>query len=367
MPHPKVYNLTDHWFPDKMGGSCIYAYKLHRLLSERVDIETVTLLGEKTPCEEGMVVHKVLHKSRFVKNRRIIRGLCADSDAIWVVHSPWFFFHLFIALGFRVRKSVVAVYHGPWFREYFHCASAHRNIVVRVLLSLLRYLVELFYCVCVRRFIFLSENMFRLTSEYLPISQSQVHIIPMWSARSTWDDPRQSNDELVISTFRRLEPRMGLQDMILALNRFDIEKYTLNICGDGPYKDELIRLIQQHKLQAAVKLLGWVTEEDKDKLIRESDAVIIPSRCLEGFSLLALEALENGTPVLLTEAVGFYEYVRGLDQDVVKKICFDDQNVEVREFLLKGSHRHGMDDIKRRFEADRIGQELLAVLLRIGD
>jgi hypothetical protein len=58
---------------------------------------------------------------------------------------------------------------------------------------------------------------------------------------------------------------------------------------------------------------------------------------------------------------------RGVDQDVVKKICFDDQNVEVREFLLKGSHRHGMDDIKRRFEADRIGQELLAVLLRIGD
>lgn len=142
MPHSKVYNLTDHWFPDKMGGSCIYAYKLHRLLSERVDIETVTLSGEKTPCEEGMVVHKVLHKSRFLKNRRIIRGLCADSDALWVVHSPWFFFHLFIALGFRVRKHVVAVYHGPWFREYLHCASAHRNIVVRVLLSSLRYLVE---------------------------------------------------------------------------------------------------------------------------------------------------------------------------------------------------------------------------------
>ncbi|MCG8457059.1 MAG: hypothetical protein MI919_12330, partial [Holophagales bacterium] len=42
------------------------------------------------------------------------------ADAIWVVHSPWFFLHLFFALGFQVRKRLVAVYHGPWYREYYH-------------------------------------------------------------------------------------------------------------------------------------------------------------------------------------------------------------------------------------------------------
>ena len=52
----KVYNLTDHWFPDKIGGSCVYAHKLHRLLSRQVETETITLVGDTSTHERDMVV-----------------------------------------------------------------------------------------------------------------------------------------------------------------------------------------------------------------------------------------------------------------------------------------------------------------------
>lgn len=366
MPAQKIYNLTDHWFPDKMGGSCIYGYKLHRLLSQQMTTETITLIGEKTPQERDMVVHKVLHKARFLQNRRAIRELAGKTDAIWVVHSPWFFLHLFFALGFKVRNRVVGIYHGPWFREYYVSASAKKNIFAKLVFCFLRYVIELFYSMYVKRFIFLSENMYRATSAYLPISRSKVHIIPMWSEKDGWDRPCPKRDQLTLSTFRRLEPRMGLQDLILALKRCDLEDYTLIICGDGPYKRELMQLVEESNLRNRVQLRGWVTEEEKFRLIKQSDAVVIPSRSLEGFSLLALESLENGTPVLLTEAVGFYEYVRDVEQDFVKKLDLADPRVEMQEFLSKGSSRSGLDRIETLFDAEKIGQTLIEVLIPDG-
>jgi glycosyltransferase involved in cell wall biosynthesis len=358
-PMAKIYNLTDHWYPDKIGGSCLYAYKLHRLLSRHVPTETITLTGEPAACEEGMVVHKVLSKSRFGENRRALRKFAQDADTIWVVHSPWIYLHLFLALGFRGTRHVVGVYHGPWFHEYYLSASAsNRNILVRLALTGLRYLSEVFYALRVPRFIFLSDTMYRATSAWLPIARSKVHIIPMWSEKKHWEKPRPRQDQLLLSTFRRLEPRMGLQDLLQGLHRGDVNNYHLIICGDGPFRGELQDLIVRQNLQNTVTLAGWVSEAEKERLIRESDAVVIPSRSLEGFSLLALEALEQGTPVLVTEAVGFYEYVRHLEQDFVRTMDLGAGKLELRQFLEKGTTRRGLDGIRTIFDAETVGQLL---------
>ena len=358
----KIYNLTDHWFPDKIGGSCLYAFKLHKLLAPRVNTETITLIGQPSSDEENMVVHKVLHKARILKNRQTIRDLASDTKAIWVVHSPWIFLHLFFALGFKVRKQVVGVYHGPWFREYYISASARQNLFARLLFSLMRYVIEVFYAMYVKRFIFLSEKMYRSTSQYLPISRSKVHIIPMWSEKIGWGRPGPTHKQVVLSTFRRLEPRMGLQDLLLALKRCDLERYRLDICGDGPFRRELLKLVEQLDLQHRVRLLGWVSEKEKLERIQQSDAVIIPSRCLEGFSLLALESLESGTPLLLTDAVGFYEYVRDMDQDFVQNIDLKAPSVKIQGFLSRAG-RNGLDRIESIFAADKIGRALMSVML----
>lgn len=363
----KIYNITDHWFPDKIGGSCLYAYRLHRLLSQHVDTETITLVGPPSIEEQDLIVHKVLRKAHFLHNRKVIRELARQDDAVWVVHSPWMFLHLFFALQFSVRNRVVGVYHGPWYLEYYNSAAAARNIVARIVFTLARYLIEVFYALYVKRFIFLSSSMYRMTTKYLPVSASRVRIVPMWSEKTEWDPPRPKHEPFVLTTFRRLEPRMGLQDFLLALHRCDLDDYRLIICGDGPYRKELQRLIGRYNLQDRVELRGWVTEEEKDALIRQSAAVVIPSSRLEGFSLLALESLEQGTPLLVTEAVGFCEYIREIPQDYVKIVDLTKDELRVRDFLSMGNRREGLDLLQSRFDAERIRNVLISIILPQGE
>lgn len=356
----KIYNLTDHWYPDKIGGSCIYAYKLHRLLMRQSQIETVTIAGQADPRESEMVVHKVLHKSKVWRNVPHLRQLDCQ-DAIWIVHSPWFYLHLAVALGPGIGRRTVGVYHGPWFREYLASAAAKTNRLMRYALAAFRYLIEVFYCLSVRRFVFLSETMYRATSKYLPLARSRVSIIPMWREAHPLSCERKVNRTPLMSTFRRLEPRMGLQDLINALGRLDIQDYRLVICGDGPYREELIRLVAESELTDRVEFRGWVEDEEKQRIISESDAVLIPSRSLEGFSLLALEALEVGTPVVVTKEVGFYEYVRDLEQDYVKCIDWDRPKLELQDFLLK-RRRRGLGRILDTFDEARVRQAFLKEL-----
>ena len=358
----KIYNLTDHWYPDKIGGSCLYAYKMHRLLGERVPVETVTLQGDPAPEEHGMTVHKVLSKANILKNRTPLRELDSE-DATWVIHSPWFFLHLLFALGPRARKRMIGVYHGPWYREYWFTAAARRRKLIRPFVMATFYLIDALYSLVVPRFIFLSETMYRAVSEYLPLARSKAHIVPMWTAQDRWDSPSERNDPLLLSTFRRLEPRMGLQDLIAALDRCDIEDYRLVICGGGSYRDELLELVKKKNLSEKVELRGWVSEEEKIELIQKSDAVVLPSKTLEGFSLVALESLELGTPVMLTEVVGFYEYVRELEQDFVHKIDLDADAISVREFLSKGRDRSGLSSLKSIFEAATVRDSLLEAIV----
>ena len=206
-----------------------------------------------------------------------------------------------------------------------------------------------------------------MTSKYLPISASRVRIVPMWSEKTEWDPPRPKHEPLILTTFRRLEPRMGLQDFLLALQRCDLDDYRLIICGDGPYRKELQRMIGRCNLRDRVELRGWVTEEEKDALIRQSAAVVIPSSCLEGFSLLALESLEKGTPLLVTEAVGFWEYIRDAHQDYVKVVDLTRDELKVRDFLSMGCGRQGLEHLQSRFDAERIRNVLVSILLPRGE
>lgn len=93
----------------------------------------------------------------------------------------------------------------------------------------------------------------------------------------------------------------GLDLLISAYKTISkLADYPLVIAGSGENKqiNLLQELVKKSGQQNNIKLIGKVSGEQKDKLIKNSFCIIIPSR-FETFSISALEALTYGIPLII--------------------------------------------------------------------
>ncbi len=119
----------------------------------------------------------------------------------------------------------------------------------------------------------------------------------------------------VAFTLRNLEPRMGLDALLraMALLRPHAPDVLLLVGGDGPLRRELEALAGTLGLAGSVRFLGFVPEPELARYYQAADLFILPSRELEGFGLVTVEALACGTPVMGTPVGATPEILRDLD------------------------------------------------------
>jgi glycosyltransferase involved in cell wall biosynthesis len=113
----------------------------------------------------------------------------------------------------------------------------------------------------------------------------------------------------VIGAVARLEPHKGLKTLVEAvpLIEKDFGPVSLAIIGDGPERPLMERLIRQLGLSGRVVLAGF--RNDVPELLPGFDLVAIPS-LQEGLSILAIEALACGCPVVASRVGGLPEIIR---------------------------------------------------------
>ncbi len=128
-----------------------------------------------------------------------------------------------------------------------------------------------------------------------------------------------SQNRFVILTIRGLIPRTGVDNLIrayaeLAGTHPDTE---LHIGGDGPEKEHLQRLSSDLGISDRVRMLGYIPENKLANRYRSCDLFVLPTRSLEGFGLVTLEALACGIPVLATPVGGIPEVLKPFSTDLV--------------------------------------------------
>jgi glycosyltransferase involved in cell wall biosynthesis len=84
---------------------------------------------------------------------------------------------------------------------------------------------------------------------------------------------------------------------------------TLDICGQGDDRPRLERLAVEHGVSDAVRFLGYVSEDEKRRLLRRAWAVVFPSP-KEGWGITNVEAAACGTPALASDSPGLRESVQ---------------------------------------------------------
>jgi len=95
----------------------------------------------------------------------------------------------------------------------------------------------------------------------------------------------------------------------LAIARAARADIALDICGQGDDRPRLERLATELGLTGAARFLGFVPEEEKKRLLRESWAVVFPSP-KEGWGITNVEAAACGTPALASDSPGLRESVQ---------------------------------------------------------
>ena len=339
----KILMLADVFFPDTIGGAGRVVYHLSLELSRKGhEVHVITRNKDgKLPfyqkIDTRLFVHRFFSPLKEspclflseIKNSYLLCKHLSNKmtfDAVCIHQS-------LVAIGpllsTRFRKiPLIYYFHSPWHEEFLIkkktnggkpgkrtkiTAQIMRRIEKRILFKAVRVIV-------------LSRYMFNKILEIHHYPENRVIKIPGGVDLNRFNLPAGGKlaakgdaglplDKTLFFTVRNLVPRMGLESLIKAFNGSETlrEKGLLLIGGKGFLAEHLKSMVDNSNLQESIRFLGHVPEEDLPQMYRAANFFVLPTRKLEGFGLVILEAMACGTPVLGTPIGAIPELIGPFD------------------------------------------------------
>jgi glycosyltransferase involved in cell wall biosynthesis len=230
----------------------------------------------------------------------------------------------------RSGPPTVTLFTGPWAEEFLQskCLTKHLFFRRRIIAPMLRK-VESIALKNSRSILTISEYYRRsLPVWHLEVSRP-VHVIdggvntdqfrPAPDRAKLRAELGLREEETLFLAVRRLEPRMGLIDLIDGFQTVaqEFPKARLWIGGSGPLRDALVSRIRIFNLENRVRLLGYIPEVDLARYYGAADCTVMASTDLEGFGLSTIESLACGTPVIGTRRGATPEILEPLDPNLL--------------------------------------------------
>lgn len=171
------------------------------------------------------------------------------------------------------------------------------------------------------------------------------------------DHPKDSQNQKEFKTLlfvHWLSKRKGA-DMIAPIAKhllqLQVTNYKILVVGDGPYRDQLLREIEENNLKNYIEFIGFVPNKDIVEYYKKADLFILPSM-EEGFPMSLLEPMAMGVPYVAFD-VGA---VREISSETAQRFLVKPGNIELFahkiESLLseqdtyKNFQREGLEKIK---------------------
>jgi glycosyltransferase involved in cell wall biosynthesis len=159
------------------------------------------------------------------------------------------------------------------------------------------------------------------------VSAQRLHVIPYPVVGAEPDpSPPQSRPFTNRVVFLgRLTHLKGLAHAVAALARASARlgrQLSLDVGGEGPELDRCRDLARHRSVEA--RFWGWVDDARREQLIREADAIIVPSLWPEPFGMVGLEAGCFGVPAVAYSVGGIPEWLdSGVSGELVASGALD--------------------------------------------
>lgn len=332
----KVLIATDQWSPDAIGGSARVARATAQHFAQLG--HEVTVLSPATPArpeverDDGVELHRALRRFRLPQS-------IADVVGTWRWAARQRKPDVLVAHQATNAVGLLAAQRGVPLLYVFHASAPLEQRFLRrrmppfrravgVLLDPLLVVLER---IAVRRadtVAVLSEYSRSLLLSRHPTLDGRIAIV-----RGGVDYERFANgdgavvrasygipgDRPFVLTVRRLEPRMGVEELLRAasLLRDRGVELTIGVAGTGQTAPGLARLTRRLGLEDLVRFFGRVPDADLPGLYAAADLFVLPTVAYEGFGMSTVEALAAGTPVVGTPVGATPEILAPLDPQLV--------------------------------------------------
>jgi len=112
---------------------------------------------------------------------------------------------------------------------------------------------------------------------------------------------------------------MGLDVFVAALSMVARQgrDFIAYIAGDGPEQRALMKQVAEGHLSGRVIFLGKISDETARLAYAAADLFVLPTRSLECFGIIILEALAHGCPVIGSTAGAIPEILGPLSPDLL--------------------------------------------------
>ena len=142
------------------------------------------------------------------------------------------------------------------------------------------------------------------------VTPARVHAIPLFAPPVLLAPPPEgarSIDVLFVGRLTNLKgPDVVIDAVSIARRRLG-RPVSLVMAGEGPERAYISdRAVARH-FQATFP--GWVTPEQRDRLLRDAAVLVMPSRWPEPFGLIGLEAAAFGTPTVAFDTGGIRDWL----------------------------------------------------------
>lgn len=165
------------------------------------------------------------------------------------------------------------------------------------------------------------------------------------------------HEKHIILFLGRLNERKGVDFLIksFAQLRLTIDDVILIIIGsDDGYRSEIENLINKLNINKNVKLIGYISDEDKSAAYLDADILVYPA-VNEIFGLVPFEAIMCGTPVIVTDDCGCGDLINNAKCGLLVKYN-DVESLKNKMYLL-------LQDYKLRSNMVKNGQKYIRTQL----
>jgi glycosyltransferase involved in cell wall biosynthesis len=361
-----ILSLQYHCYPDDVGGAWGLTYEVNkRLVARGHRVHLITCKPEESLPDyeeiDGIHYHRVSHKSSkgFISLSRAVRSrirhiLKSEEIDLVHIHNPLVgFVAILNPQLWKVPK--VCHFHSSWYDEEkineVGTESSEIPLKLKIKLQLIRVMEGVGYAVS-RTIFFLSDYSKTRFLKYYTCTQPNLCVIPGGvdvdvfhpsASKEEMDSIREklklSTEMPLLLTVRRLEQRMGLENLIRAAGilrrRTPDLKFQVVITGKGSLKERLEQLIQEEEVSGCVQLAGLVPRETLPLYFRCADLFVLPTTAIEGFGLVTAEALASGLPVMGTPVGATVEILKQIDQGLLFNGISPEKLAEGMEAFLK--------------------------------